>query len=106
MFPHHSVDTIPDAAALRQTYVTLTRYWSRWRSVSGVNSEDMGMISPFLMIMALKRLREIRIVSSQSRKYLNFITPELGFEDRRNAQGTLFLTSCMATFSFRENSNL
>lgn len=44
-----------DASTLCQTHGTLTRYWSRWRSVSGVNSEDMGMISPFLTIMALQR---------------------------------------------------
>lgn len=44
----------PDASSLCQTHGALTRYWSRWRSVSGVNSEDMGMISPFLTMIALK----------------------------------------------------
>lgn len=41
-------------------HVTLTRYWSRCRSVSGVNSEDMGMTSPFLMIMALEQEKCIK----------------------------------------------
>ena len=54
VFLQNSSDAIPDATALCQTHAALTRYCSRWRSVSGVNSEDMGMISPFLMIMALK----------------------------------------------------
>lgn len=54
VFLRNSSNAITDATALCQTHVALTRYCSRWRSVSGVNSEDMGMISPFLMIMALK----------------------------------------------------
>lgn len=54
VFLQNCPDALPDATALRQTHGALTRYCSRWRSVSGVNSEDMGMISPFLMIMALQ----------------------------------------------------
>lgn len=54
VFLRNSSDALPDATGLLQTHGALTRYCSRWRSVSGVNSEDMGMISPFLMIMALQ----------------------------------------------------
>lgn len=63
VFLPHSPEA-PLTPARCQTHGTLTRYWSRWRSVSGVNSEDMGMISPFLTMMALQRGK--RMISSRS----------------------------------------
>lgn len=96
-FLQNSSDAVPDTTAPCQTCMALTRYWRRWRSVSGVNSEDMGTISPFLMIIALEWWK--RTVSQTHRHPDSVLTPQFGSEHTRNAQEILSFPTCPARFT-------